>query len=86
MNGAHKAQPEKRSNRAIPNAPAAAPVFLPKIIAVRKSGTFPRCIRPPFAAMGSLIFTNPVARNTRAMDRPFIAAFLAGDTVAQLFI
>ena len=42
VNGAHAVQPESRSNSPMPTPPAIAPLFLPKIMAQIKRGTFPR--------------------------------------------
>ena len=60
VNGAHAVQPESRSKSPIPTPPAIAPLFLPKIMAQIKRGTFPRWINPPFAVIGSLILINAV--------------------------
>ena len=40
--GAQRYQPDSRSKRPIPKAPARVPVRRPKIMAARNSGTFPR--------------------------------------------
>src|SRR4051812_49718614 len=61
VNGAHNVQPMITSNKAIPKAPAMAPVFLPKTKAATNRGTFPRWIRPPLPIIGSLMLINMVA-------------------------
>jgi len=60
VNGAQSVQPERRSNKPIPIPPAMAPVFFPNKMAPMKSGTFPRWISPPLAAIGSLTLINAV--------------------------
>lgn len=68
VNGAHAAQPENRSKKAIPKAPAIAPVFLPYTKAAIKRGTLPKWTRPPLPIIGSLMLMNIVATRVNAMN------------------
>ena len=60
VKGAHRVQPESRSNSAIPMPPAIIPVRLPKRMAATKRGTFPRWMSPPLGAKGKRMFTTAV--------------------------
>ena len=68
VKGAHKVQPDTRSNKPIPIAPASAPFFGPKRIDTMKSIAVPKWTKPPFAAIGSRIFKKDVETKTSAMS------------------
>ncbi len=68
VKGAHKVQPETKSNNPIPTAPAMAAFLGPNKKAAIKSIAVPRWTKPPFAVIGSLIFSNRVATNTSAIS------------------
>ena len=60
VNGAHAPHPLIISKSPIPQAPANAPVLLPKSIAPMNRGTLPRWISPPLPASGSLTLISHV--------------------------
>ena len=74
VKGAHRVQPDSRSNRPMPMPPAIMPVRLPNRMAAMNRGTLPRWIRPPAAAMGSFTLTTAVKTYTSTMQMAVMAS------------
>lgn len=79
VKGAHRVQPESRSNRPMPMPPAIMPVRLPKRMAATKRGTLPRWTKPPLGAKGRRMFTTDVKTYTRTRQMAVMARDLTRD-------